>query len=89
MKSTIAILVAVLGFAATVAWAGDDMPRSSGTVSQPAPAARVLGLEDDARAPRATPVPEARKARPAQPAAKRPRAATPVICACHPLESHA
>jgi hypothetical protein len=89
MKSTIAILVAVLGFAATVAWAGDDMPRSPGTVSQPAPAARVLGLDDDARAPRATPVPEARKARPAKPAAKQPRAATPVICACHPLESHA
>ncbi len=28
MKSTIAVLVAVLGFAATVAWAGDDMPRT-------------------------------------------------------------
>ena len=86
MKSTITILVAVLGFAATVAWAGDDMPRSA---TQQAPAARIIGIDDDARTPRATPAPAARKARPAKPAAKQPRAASPVICACHPLESHA
>ena len=88
MKSTVTILVAVLGFAATVAWAGDDMPR---TTSQQAPSARVVGIDEE-RTPRATPVPTARQAKPAKPSArpaKQPRAATPVICACHPLESHA
>jgi hypothetical protein len=86
MKSTIAVLVAVLGFAATVAWAGDDVPR---TPAQQAPSARVIGIDDDARTPRATPAPGARNAKPAARPAKRPRAATPVICACRPLDTHA
>jgi hypothetical protein len=85
MKSTLTIVVAVLGFAATVAWAGDDMPPAP----TQAPSARVIGIGDDARTPRATPAPAARQARPAKPAAKQPRGATPVICACHPLDSHA
>jgi hypothetical protein len=86
MKSTIAVLVAVLGFAATVAWAGDDMPR---TPSQQAPSARVVDMGDDVRTPRATPAPGTRRTQPAKPAAKQPRAAVPVICACLTLDSHA
>jgi len=86
MKSTIAVIVAVLGFAATVAWAGDDMPR---TPSQQAPSARVVGIDVDARTPRATPAPGTRRAQPARPAAKQPRTAAPVICACLTLDSHA
>jgi hypothetical protein len=86
MKSTIAVLVAVLGFAATVAWAGDDMPR---TPSQQAPSARVVDIDGDARTPGATPAPGTRRAPPAKPAAKQPRAAVPLICACLTLDSHA
>jgi hypothetical protein len=86
MKSTIAVLVAVLGFAATVAWAGDDMPRTPS--QQQAPSARVVDIDADARTPRATPAPGSRRAQPAKPAAKQPRAA-PVICACLTLDAHA
>jgi hypothetical protein len=83
-----ALLVALFGFGATVAWAHGDA--ASGGVGGGTRASPVMSSPAEAPAAQATPaaprpVPSAkRSARPARGAAP-----APVFCACRPLDDHA
>jgi hypothetical protein len=87
MKAAVALIVAAMGFYASVAWAGEA--GQSGTAAHAASPVESTRAPER-RAPAATPVPKARSSAPEIPTLRLPgKSDREIICACGPIDRHA